>query len=161
MSKANVVSRVLAVIGCIALSATVAHAGAGSGEGGPTIGGFQCYVIDGQEQTRVVTLDDQFGSHDVHVGEARLLCTPVQITKSPDTINTPDFDSPKDAVSGELLTLDHLKCYTISPHIRPTPRTVVKIRDGLDNETLRVHRPQLLCTGANKECLTGACVPQP
>ena len=157
MPKVNVLSRVLAVIGCIALSATVAHAGAGSGEGGPTIQGLQCYVIDGEEQTRVVTLEDQFGSHDVHVGEARLLCTTVQITKSP---GSSDFNSPKDA-SGVELPLDHAKCYTISPHIRPTPRTVVKIRDGLDNETLRVQRPQFLCTGANKECLTGACLPKP
>ena len=61
MSKARVVSCVLAVVGFIALSAAVAQAGGGAGGGGTGFEGFQCYTINGVDQKRTVDLFDQFG----------------------------------------------------------------------------------------------------
>lgn len=142
--KANVVSRVVAVIGCVALSVTVAHAGSGQGGGGGT--GFDlsflCYVIQGANQTRVVELNDQFQIQtNVRVETARLLCMPV-IGR---LINErPDLDPlPADA--------DHYKCYTISNTRQPLPVPVVQLTDQFGLETVGVNSPALLCMPAAKE----------
>lgn len=143
MLKANVLSRVVAVIGCIALSATVAHAGGGQGGGGTGLEGFQCYFINGAPQTRVVTLTDQFGTqNNVHVGAGHLLCTPV----TAEVVQGPELNTflPED-------TPDHLKCYTIFPIHPLTPAPVVRVVDQFVFENVAVHVPILLCTIAVKK----------
>ena len=141
MSKAKFVSRVLAVIGFIALSATVAHAGGGQGGGGTSLEGYQCYLINGVNQKRTVTLADQFGiQENVKVQGGRLLCTPVVATLTDGS----DFD-----LLDPSFAFDHFKCYAISSS-RLSPAPTVKLRDQLDVETVRVFEPAFLCTIANK-----------
>jgi hypothetical protein len=141
MPKVKVVSRALAVIGFIALSATLAHAGGGQGGGGTSIEAYQCYLINGVNQKRTVTLADQFGIQaNVKVQGGRLLCTPVVATLTDGS----DFDS-----LPEGLAFDHYKCYAISSS-RLSPAPTVKLKDQLDVETVRVFEPAFLCTIANK-----------
>ena len=65
MRKASVVLQVLAVIGFVALSATVVHAGGGTGGGTNTIFPYQCYLINGdQPPAHVLNLVDQFGTRE-------------------------------------------------------------------------------------------------
>lgn len=154
MPKVNVLSRVLAVIGCIALSATAAHAGGGQGGGGTGFEGYQCYLINGVNQPRVVDLSDQFGDRkNVPVGSGRLLCAPVTGV----LVDGSELDLfPADLVP------DHFKCYDIPPFARLAngriqlvdPNVVVKITDQFDVEVLKVHSPVLLCVFAVKERLT-------
>jgi hypothetical protein len=148
MLKVNFLLRILAVIGCLALSAALAHAGSGSGTGGTGFQAFQCYVLEGEQKTgRVVTLDDQFGERtNVRVGEAQLLCTPVTgtVTQGPDlgTFTQDDIDAG---------AVDHLQCHSMS-RTRPTaPRPVVKVVDQFGVEILKVHLPELLCMPAVKK----------
>src|SRR5207248_3234582 len=104
MQRARFVLYVVATVSVVVLCTSVAYAGGGSN----IIFPFQCYLINGDtppSPNNVVNITDQFGTRqNVHVGPARLLCTPTETTK-------PDlglFDPPP--VLG-----DHLTCYTISP----------------------------------------------
>lgn len=140
--KANVVSRVVAVIGCVALSVTVAHAGSGQG-GGFGFAGFQCYSIkgDGLTQPRTVDLTDQFGTRTVEVDTGRLLCTPL--------LTGTVLDGPELGIIPA--TADHLKCYDVFKPGRPGPSFVASVTDQLDIETVTVSTPVLLCVHAVKE----------
>jgi len=143
MPKANLVSRVFAVIGFIALSATVAHAGGGQGGGGFGLQGFQCYFIDGAHQTRVVNLTDQFGAQqNVQVGDGQLLCTPVTVT----VVQGPELNT---FLPGDIP--DHLKCYNMRPTNPLTPPAIVKAVDQLGVEILTVQIPRFVCTIAVKK----------
>ena len=144
--NANVVSRLVAVIGIIALPVTAAHAG--HGQGGSSLSGFECHVINGANSDRIVTITDQFGTADnVRVGAAKLLCGPATVDKRPDD---PDFD----AVPGSP---DHLKCYAISVPGQPGPNPVVRVVDPLnggagdtDGESVQVLPSRYICTFADK-----------
>lgn len=163
MRKASVVLHVLAVIGFIALSATVAHAGGGEGGGSNILNAFQCYLIDGDQPpptNGVVDLVDQFGTRqNVRVGHARLLCAPVTGTKPEGTLPA-EFDALPDGA-------DHIKCYTISPFDRApngrlslnNPDAVVDLTDELDlDRGVNVGSPVFLCTLARKDCVSGCPV---
>jgi hypothetical protein len=141
MPRVKVASRALAVIGFIALSATLAHAGGGQGGGGNSLEGYQCYLVNGVNQKRTVTLADQFGiQENVKVQGGRLLCTPVVATLTDGS----EFD-----LLDASFAFDHFKCYAISSS-RLSPAPTVKLRDQLDVETVRVSEPAFLCTIANK-----------
>jgi hypothetical protein len=159
VSKASVVSRVLAVIGVLALSVTGAQAGGGSGGGANVIIPWQCYLIDGDHPAHdVVNLTDQFGTREnVQLGRARLLCTPVTTTR-------PDggqFDPAP--VLG-----DHITCYTVSPFQRGprgrvslvNPDAVVDLNDELNTDRgVSVGIPAFVCTLSDKTCVSGADCP--
>ena len=157
MPKVKAVSRALVVIGVLALSATVAHAGGGPGGGANVINPFQCYLIDGDQPPHgmdVLNIADQFGMREnVQVGRARLLCTPVTATKPDGT----QFDPAP-------LIGDHLTCYTISPFQRGplgrislyNPDAVVDLTDELNRDTgVNVSIPAFLCTSSDKVCASG------
>lgn len=149
MLKSNVVLSMLALIGCLVLSATLANAGAGSGTGGGTgFVAFQCYIIDGDQKTgRVVELVDQFGDRtNVRVGEAQLLCAPVTgtVTQGPELGTFQDADVANGAV-------DHLVCHDMSRTSPTAPRPVVKIVDQFGVEILKVRGPEFLCMVAVKK----------
>jgi hypothetical protein len=165
MLRVKVVSRALAVIGVLAMSATVAHAGGGQGGGSPVLNAFQCYLIDGDRpQTHVLNLADQFGSRqNVQVGRARLLCTAAVGTHPTDPFFT--FDPLPEGATG-----DHFKCYTISPLERGTngrlrlydPDAAVDLTDELDvDKGVNVSIPTFLCTLVQKDCVSGGSCPPP
>jgi len=153
----------MAMVGLIALSVTVAHAGGGQGGGSNVIFPFQCYLINGDPPpgtNSVLNIADQFGARqDVHVGPARLLCTPTETTKPDGSL----FDPPP--VIG-----DHLTCYIVSPFVRQPsgritlydPDAVVDLNDELNTDRgVKVSFPTFLCTSSDKTCVSGANCPLP
>ena len=163
MPKARLVSRVLATIGVLALSGTVAYAGGGQGGGTNTIFPYQCYLINGDEPPAVndiLNITDQFGTRDnVRVGRARLLCTIATVTKPDGGL----FDPPP-AIG------DHLTCYTISPlQHSPSgrvsffdPDAVVDLKDELNiDRGVKVSIPLFVCASSDKTCVSGKDCPLP
>jgi len=161
MKRSLVVALALVVVGLVAGSAVVAHAGggAGAGTGSPTLSVFQCYVIDGEQPrqaNRIVNLTDQFGARqNVQIGQGRLLCTLATATHSADPLQ--QFDAPTGAG-------DHLTCYTISPFEqgprgRPrlvNPDAIVDLSDELNEDKgVKVSIPALLCAQSSKTCVSG------
>ncbi len=126
--KAKVVSRVVAVLAVIVLSATVAQAG---GVGLGNLPYRSCYVINGQDLGTVVTLEDQFASQEVRIGGGRLLCTEVSI-------------------NGEASAPgDHFKCYSISTGAHPSVVKHVEDAFGVA-EDVAVSQARYLCVPATK-----------
>jgi len=163
MPKARLVSRVLATIGVLALSGTVAYAGGGQGGGTNTIFPYQCYLINGDEPPAVndiLNITDQFGTRDnVRVGRARLLCTIATVTKPDGGL----FDPPP-AIG------DHLTCYTVSavqhaPSGRVSsfdPDAVVDLKDELNiDRGVKVSIPLFVCASSDKTCVSGKDCPLP
>ena len=163
MRKASVVLQILAVIGFVALSATVVHAGGGTGGGTNTIFPYQCYLIDGDAPPAVndiLNITDQFGTRDnVRVGRARLLCTIATVTKPDSGL----FDPPP-AIG------DHLTCYTISPFQHSPsgsvsvfdPDAVVDLKDELNiDRGVKVSIPLFVCASSDKTCVSGKDCPLP
>ncbi len=149
MRKASVALHVLAVIGFVALSATVAYAGGGQGGGSNILNAWQCYLINGEQPPfNVLNIADQFGAREnVHVGKARLLCAPMTAWK-PDQSNF-----------GSFVFGDHITCYSVSPFDGPrlfNPDAVVDLTDELNTDTgVKVSIPAFLCTLADKTCASG------
>jgi hypothetical protein len=106
MMTGRVVSRVLAVIGILALSATMAQAGGGQGVGNITTF-FECHSIDGGNVNQVVStheLDDAstLRHGNLRVGAGVLSCRQVDVKNSAGNF-----------INGDLQS-DELKCYTVS-----------------------------------------------
>jgi hypothetical protein len=137
----NVLASMLVITVLIVLSVTMANAGGGQGGGGANFAAFQCYSIDGVNQHRTVTLDDQFGTREkIHVGKGKLLCTPVRGALEEGELDALD----------PLLAFDHLKCYDMSQNRALNPTPVVKVTDQFDIENVEVFAPSLLCMVMNK-----------
>jgi hypothetical protein len=138
----NVLSRVLAVIGVVALAVTAAVAG--HGQGGPSILVWTCYTINGTNPDRIVEVTDQFRSGPIRIGGGVLVCTQgMALTRTGDA----DFDDSHTAN-------DHLKCYTISGTVPGHPNPVVRLIDpfigGAAGETVNVTSAKYLCTIGDK-----------
>ena len=144
--KARRILAVLMTLALVASSAAVAHAGAGSGSG-LEITLFDCYVIhNGPNSPYVLELTDQFGTRDnVHIGKARLLCTPT--TDSTTIRRGPVLNGNFDPA-----VADHLKCYDIVPPAA-RPSAVVTINDPFGVETVALEGLSVLCSPATKTVL--------
>ena len=145
--KATLFSRLVAVLGIIALSVTVAHAGGSHGTGDSSFTGFECYGINGAEQgvlVNILEVTPQFGpQQNVRVGGGKLICTQVTVTRA----DGASFD----VVSGDQ---DHLKCFAISGPGLQNPHVVAQLSDPLDQqENVRVEVSRYLCSFASKEIL--------
>ena len=160
MVKGKVFSNVLLAIALVVSSAAVAHAGAGSGSG-LLVTLFNCYVIeDGANSPYVLTLNDQFGTRNhVHVGKARLLCTP---TTPGDFVDKDGLPIPNEGAlverGPELTFVDqgdpnfgHLKCYDAAPRHANGREPIVKITDPFGQETVELEKSRFLCAPAIKE----------
>jgi hypothetical protein len=155
MRRAKLGFLALTVAGLIALSSTDTNAGGGAGGGGTGFEGLQCYSINGADQKRLVTLNDQFGTREnVDVGRGRLICTPVI-----GELLTGELDQlPVDETADPPVVADHWKCYDIPPFARDSRGRIrlidvnveVQITDQFDVEVLRAHTPVLLCMHAIK-----------
>jgi hypothetical protein len=139
----NVLLRVLAVIGVVALAVTAAVAG--HGQGGGEISVFKCYTINGANPDRIVEVSDQFvHSQQIRIGSGVLVCTLATADIRPGDLN---FDD-------SIAAGDHLKCYTISGTVPGHPNPVVRLIDpfigGKDGETVNVTSAKYLCTFGDK-----------
>ena len=139
----NVLLRVLAVIGVVALAVTAAVAG--HGQGGGEIAADMCYTINGTNPDRIVEVTDQFGqSRQIRLGSSALVCTLATVDIRPGDAN---FDD-------SIKAGDHLKCYTISGTVPGHPNPVVKLVDpiigGAAGETVNVTSAKYLCTFSDK-----------
>jgi len=143
----NTCVKTMAVASVVVALATgfagVARAGGGFGGGGTVITGSLCYLVNGADQTRVVTITDQFGEQSgVRIGKARLLCTPATVT-----LEEGEFD--------EVVGLaDHAKCYALQEKGANNPDVTVNLTDPVDIEEVRVGPARYLCLGAVKEVVT-------
>jgi hypothetical protein len=149
----NVVSRVLAVIGVVTLSATAAHAGHGQGGGGQTVQGYECYLVSGGDNEQAIV--DLNGNADpttefadqtnVGIAKGGMICVQVTVT----LVSRPNLVVPPgQAPSFNTLPLSNalvLKCYSMQQITASNPGVVVKVTDGLDIEMLGPHNPQTLC----------------
>jgi hypothetical protein len=126
-----------------------------AGSAGGTAGGvffFRCYMIqNGATQPPFdLSVDDVFTNpQNVHVGKARLLCTPA----AADTVPVPDQFSFVDPAF-----VDQITCYDI-PASQP-PKDFVTLSDPLvGTQTVRLGPQafvciQSLCTGTTDKCFT-------
>jgi hypothetical protein len=161
--KANIVSRVVVVIGVLAFFAPVAQAGTGGGGTPPGLPGgtpaSTCRVVDGEDVGVGVTLVDNFGQggREVLVRSGRLLCTSI-ISVTPLPLQRPILDV---SAAG---TPNALRCYVVTPitpgggkdqTAAPQPDTAT-LRDGVHydsgnnfvEQTVQVGALQLLCLPA-------------
>jgi len=174
----KVVLGVLAVIGTLTLSATVAQAG-GRGVPAPLTSFFTCHTINGASLgTKVDVYSNEVGAGpptalsraNVTIGQAILACAQVLLfhagvtpTEDPDTGKLNDIDPAiPSPTPGENLRAFELKCYTASVSKKTGGAGSLTLEDALffdafgtvENptpaETLPVERdPKLICAPAS------------
>ena len=96
---------------------------------------FKCYTVIGKSVGKTVSLADQFETKNTKVLGPSILCNPVD--KNGEGINNPDT---------------HLTCYKIRDVVgqpRFQQRKVL-IKNQLDEQTLRVLSPSVLCVPSSK-----------
>lgn len=144
--KSKFVLRVLAVMGILALSASVAQAGDG-GKPTPLAGFFICYSINGDRTGHVVDVKSPvFGAdqQSVRIGKGALACAWARLftrgNLPTDTTPSP-FPNEVDPSPTDL-TRDQLKCYDVtvarkkSGHDRHDGQAVFAVNDSLYAGTL-------------------------
>ncbi len=92
---------------------------------------FKCYEAEGDAVNVLVNLVDQFGVEQVLVGEPELFCNPVDKNGE-----------------GILVPTAHLTCYEIEDE--EFDERNVDISNQLDDQTLEVEDPELLCVQSEK-----------
>src|SRR5213594_4126374 len=140
MVKAKKLASVLLALALIGSSAAAAYAGGGGQGSSLSVQLLHCYFLNGTDSPYVLTLTDQFGTHQhVQLGRARLLCTPTSVgsagpeaTVEHGPVLNFNFDSN---------SADHLKCYD-SPPFPAGPSAVVTLEDPFGIETIAL-RPGL------------------
>jgi hypothetical protein len=130
---------VLAVIGTLALSATVAQAGAG-GFVSPLTSFFVCHSINGDDAGRTVDLQSPVFGPDrqsVRIGNGTLACAWAKLFGAGTNIeldpNPPNGTGPHDV----------LKCYTISVAKKPAIKTRYTFMDELLGEDTNVQASEV------------------
>ena len=135
------VRTVQAVVMGLALAAwaPITHAG-GGGAGSPVPGTlYDCYLINGDNAPKTITVDDQFGERTgVELGKAKLLCTPASGTVDSGQLQPGDF-------SGG----DHLTCYKV-PGKGSNPKVSKQVVDPFVAQTVKVGETRYVCAQAFK-----------
>jgi hypothetical protein len=156
MMKAKKLTRVLLTLALIVTPAVVAYAGGGGQGSGVTILLYDCYFLNGADSPYVLTLNDQFGTHQhVNLGRARLLCTPTTPDPTGGAGNQGATVEHGPVLNGNFDSgvADHLKCYDAVP-FPAGPSAVVTINDPFATETISLHpgfdRLALVCAPATK-----------
>jgi hypothetical protein len=163
--KGRVVLGMLAMIGMLALSAMVAHAG---GRGNPVAltSFFACHTINGASVgTKVDVYSNEVGPglgvpsrKNVTIGQAILACAQVFLFHAGVTPELDDNGSPTNNISPDISssTPTEMKCYTASVSKKSGQAGSLTIEDGLFlerfglTETVPVGRdPKLICAPAS------------
>ena len=151
--KAKKLTRVLLALALIGSSAVVAYAGGGGQGSSLSVQLLHCYVLNGADSPYVLTLTDQFGTHQhVQLGRARLLCTPTSVDPSGAPQATVEHGP---VLNGNFdpFSADHLKCYD-APPFPAGPRAVVTLSDPFGVETIALRpgfdRLAVVCAPAIK-----------
>jgi hypothetical protein len=146
--RANVMLRVVVVIGILVFFAPVAQAGSGGGGTPPglppEVGALSCRVVDGEDVSVGVTLADTYGTRQVNLRRGQLLCTAVTVTSLP---GEPAID--------EFTGANAHRCYSLSNisslgQTGPAPPDLGLLTDGLHSvsQTVQIGGPQYLCLPA-------------
>jgi hypothetical protein len=160
MAKGKVWSGLLVALVVLAMAPGAHAGGGGAGLGGVAF--LQCWVIDGANPPHQLSVNDQFTNATfARVGKARLLCTPADgfaCTDEVDQEGNPVFPECRGRVSPTLQVVEgdvsHLTCYERDDDNDDRSRALVKLTDPFGEQTVRVGRPNFLCAGAVKECLS-------
>jgi hypothetical protein len=150
MVKAKKLTGVLLALALIGSSAVVAYAGGGGQGSSLSVPLLHCYFLNGADSPYVLTLTDQFGTHQhVQLGRARLLCTPT----SPDGSGATVEHGPVLNGNFDPNFADHLKCYDAPPFLAG-PSAVVTLEDPFGSETIALRpgsdRLAVVCAPAIK-----------
>jgi hypothetical protein len=146
----NLVSRVLAVIGVVTLSATAAHAGHGQGGGGTQVQGYECYSASGEHEGAVVDVigngttpvDTAFADQpQVGITQGQTICVSVSVNLVSRSNGVTTFNALPTTSNDSVL-----KCYNMAQVTAANPGVVVQVTDGVDIETLKLNGvPKSLC----------------
>ena len=152
MVKAKKFASVLLALALIGSWAVVAYAGGGGQGSSLTAQLLHCYFINGADSPYVLTLTDQFGTHQhVQLGRARLLCTPTSLDASGAPAATVEHGPVLNSAFDPLA--DHLKCYDAPPFLAG-PSAVVTLNDPFGIETIALRpafdRLAVVCAPATK-----------
>ena len=124
---------VLAAIGILALSATMAQAGDG-GRPSPLTSFFVCHSINGASANKTVDLQSPVFGPDkvgVKIGNGTLACAWAKLFPSGD-LPTPDNPQTlNEVVPNPGGLLDQLKCYTVSVSRKTSGNTLYNVTDAL------------------------------
>ena len=106
-----------------------------------------------QEPTHVLSVDDQFYPGEslrtnVHLGKAKLLCTPATVTVTSNT-----------TVGTGFALADHLMCYE-APPAGTSPKVLKQVADPFATQTVEVGVARYTCVGAFKCDVGGSCPAQ-
>jgi hypothetical protein len=149
----NLLSRVLAVIGVVTLSATAAHAGHGQGGGGQTVPGYACYSAPSVNERAVVdvagtaaTVSTAFADQtDLNIAQGKTICVAVMVSLITRPNLVPPAGQPPTFNALPISDALVLKCYNMTQVTTNNPDVVVKVTDGLDIVTLALQSIQSLC----------------
>lgn len=105
----------------------------------PAVDHFKCYTAKGQALQTTVSLADQFETKDTEVSRPMMICNPV--SKNGKQIIHPEI---------------HLTCYKIkdAPNQAKFEKREVLIQNQLDEQSLKVTEPEVLCLPSSKEEVT-------
>jgi hypothetical protein len=143
--KANIVVRMVAVIGIIALSVTMAQAGGNGGAGGANQFALDCRIVgNAVNQNQLVVVD---GTDTFRLGSAMLLCKTVTLSKGDGTAFLPY--SPTGG--GLLGTVDDKLCYGAVARGAKEPPENVTVKDGFGTEIFRLSGTTMICAQAEVE----------
>ncbi|PYN89590.1 MAG: hypothetical protein DMD87_04910 [Candidatus Rokuibacteriota bacterium] len=153
MVKAKKLASVLLALALIGSSAAAAYAGGGGQGSSLSVQLLHCYFLNGADSPYVLTLTDQFGTHQhVQLGRARLLCTPTSL----DAAGAPEATVEHGPVLNGNFdpgSADHLKCYDAPPFLAG-PSAVVTLEDPFGFETIALRpafdRLAVVCAPAIK-----------
>ena len=149
--KRKAVLGVLALVGTLALSATVGQAGSG-GFVSPLTSFFECHSINGDDPGLTVDMQSPVFGPDrrgIRIGNATLACTWTKLFRPGANFATdPGLDpNPPNGTGG----LNVLKCYTVSTAKQPATKTRYTIQDELVGmETnIQASEVRLICAPSN------------
>jgi len=153
MVKARKLAGALLALTLIGGSAVVAYAGGGGQGSSLPVQLLHCDVLNGADSPYVLTLTDQFGTHQhVQLGRARLLCTPTSLDASGAPAATVEH-GPVLNGNFDQNTADHVKCYDAPPFLAG-PSAVVTLSDPFGVETIALRpvfdRLAIVCAPATK-----------
>jgi hypothetical protein len=144
-------ARALVIVGGLAVSATIAHAGGGGFGEGPFGNTFltDCYkAVEGANAPYTMDVTDQFGNRQsIKVGQAQFVCVLSGAWQRTEGSNSPALNPALDPAS-----INAAQCYNVNMPGDQGAGTVATVTDLFSTQTnVKIQKLSLLCVPATLE----------